>query len=131
MEIYDSLNIPTVLSYNFRDTDPHVCDHMPAHILRNSVPCLASNPWLRALGREIMDMRCGNLFTPLPLLCSVLPRPENLLVVITLFGSSEEFTPLKFGLGLVAKFCLGVYSGKAKRLRAGHMCYTCVLLVHM
>jgi hypothetical protein len=35
-------------------------------------------------------------------------------VVITLFGLSEEFTLLKFGLGLVAKFCLRIYSDKAK-----------------
>jgi hypothetical protein len=35
-------------------------------------------------------------------------------VVITVFGSSEEFTLLKFCLGLVAEFCIGVYSGEAK-----------------
>ena len=29
------LNISAVLSYNFMHRDPHVCDHSPAHILRN------------------------------------------------------------------------------------------------
>jgi hypothetical protein len=95
------------------------------------VLCLASKPWLRTLGSEITDMCYVNLFTPLPVPCPALLRPENRLEVITLFGSSEEFTSPKFGLGLVAKFCLRIYSGKAKRVRAGSVCYTCVLLVHM
>ena len=31
------LNISAVLSYNFRNIDPHVCDHSPAYILRNFI----------------------------------------------------------------------------------------------
>jgi hypothetical protein len=99
--------------------------------LYTTMSCIASNPWLRTLGTEIMAMRYGNLFTLLPLPCSALPRSENLLVVTTLFRSSEVFRCLQFGLGLVAKFYLGVYSCKAKRVRAGSECYTCVLLIHM
>jgi hypothetical protein len=67
----------------------------------------------------------GNRYTPLPHPGSALPRPENLLVV-SLFGSCEEFTSIKFVSRLVAIFCLGVYSGKGK----GYMLAPCVTLVY-
>jgi len=31
------LNTSAVLFYNFRNTDPHVCDHSPAYVLRNFI----------------------------------------------------------------------------------------------
>jgi hypothetical protein len=89
-----------------------------------SVPCLASNPWHRARDSEIVDMRYINLFTPLPLPCSALKRDLKIFWS-TLFWSSEEFTLLKFGMGLVAKFCFGVYSGEAK----GSVLAPCITLV--
>jgi hypothetical protein len=42
------------------------------------------------------------------------PEAWKFLVLITLVWSSEEFTLQKFGVGLVAKFSFGVYSGEAK-----------------
>jgi hypothetical protein len=39
---------------------------------KHTVQCLASDLWLRHLESEIMDMRYGNLFTPLSLPCSAL-----------------------------------------------------------
>jgi hypothetical protein len=54
-------------------------------------------------------------------------------VVITLVWSSKEFPLKKFGLGLVAKFSLGVYSGEAKGFHVLHMCalvLSCVIKGH-
>jgi hypothetical protein len=72
-----------------------------------------------------------NLFTLLPLHCSALAEACKLLVVITLFGSSEEFTLLKVGLGLVAKILSRSILRRGQRVRAGSTCYICVLLVHL
>jgi hypothetical protein len=74
---------------------------------------------------EITDMRCVNLFTPRPLRCSALTEAWKFLVVITLVWSSEEFPSQKFGIGLVAKFSFGVYSGEAK----GFVLAPCVTFV--
>jgi len=40
---------------------------------------------------------------------------------------SEQITCSKLLLGLVAKFCFGVYSAADKGFRAGSVCYPCVV----
>jgi hypothetical protein len=94
-----------------------------------SVQYLASNPWLRTLESEIMDMRYGNLFTPLPLPCSALTEAwkscgnHSVLVAWGVYIAKIRFRP-------GGKILFWSVLRRGQRVRAGSVCYTCVLLVN-
>jgi hypothetical protein len=73
-------------------------------------------------------MRYVNLFTPLPYALLPQPRPENLLVVITLFGCLRSLH-CKNAVRTGGKILFRSVLRRGQRVRAGSVCYICVLLV--